>query len=150
MSYGEVFPCWMEVYLEPKVFFPERWSWQSNTRLTWTPCWPTGRSSCRNLAGRRTIRDSCTTLKGWVIDTVCCAALIDASRWDGVFFQDRWEMLISEPKDSPVSKCALLVTQKQSLFLNRTHVKTTVCLTFHCCVFCLFRLRWTGIKSRQR
>lgn len=113
MSYGDVFPHWMDVYLELVVFLPERWSWQSNTRLTWTPCWPTGRSSCRNLAGRRTIRDSCTMLKGWVIDTVCCTALIDASCWDGVFFQgytvgrgwstSRWTVLMSSQKNHSAS-----------------------------------------------
>lgn len=46
---------------------PGRWSWQSNTKPMWTPCWPTEKSSYRNLAKRRPIRDSCITLKGYVL-----------------------------------------------------------------------------------
>lgn len=52
------------------------WSWQSNTRPMWTPCWHIGRSSYRNLSGRRPTRDSCSMPKGWVRDPVCRTALI--------------------------------------------------------------------------
>lgn len=64
----------MHVCLHHVILCPGHWSWQLNTRPMWTLCWPIGRSSYKNLAGRRPIRDSCSTLKGYVM-VACHAAL---------------------------------------------------------------------------
>lgn len=123
------------------LFCPGHWSWQSNTRPMWTLCWPTGRSSFRNLAGKRPIRDSCSMLKGLVREASLWRInwLIQRLHWDVVCFYC-FPQVIS----FLITAYTLWVPPAKKRLTLREHILHVI-LAFPCCPL----KRACGTKSKM-